>query len=121
MKNSNLYLKIILTIIAFLLLANLFISFGASNNNVFAVTQTSEFQDQFKFLLGPKSNIKGNLMVLEYPGKGIYYINLDNIDNFFEGKTFIEFTVGGKKFTLQKPESGTGSTNPTNDNSTGNS
>ena len=102
--NKNIYLKIILTIIAILLAMNILINTGIFDNKAFAVTQTMEFQDQFKFLLGPQSNIRGNLMVLEYPGKGIYYINLDNVESFFESKNYIEFTADRKKFKLQKPE-----------------
>lgn len=104
MKKTGLYLKIILTIIAILLFANLFINFNFTDSKAYAVSQTSEFQNQMKFLLGPKSNVKGNLMVVEYPGKGIYHINLDNIDNFFEGKDYIEFISAGKKIKLRKPE-----------------
>lgn len=106
MNKSNIYLKLILTIIAMFLGLNLLINTNIFNSKLFAVTQTSEFQDMFKFIMGPKSNIRGNLMVLEYPGKGIYYINLDNVDNFIEGKDYIEFALGGKKFKLPKPEPG---------------
>lgn len=105
LKNKDSYLKIILTVIAVLLVFNIIISWsGVTDTKAYAVGQSSEFQEQFKFILGPKSNIRGNLMVLEYPGKGIYYINLDNVNNFFEGKEHIEFTTDGKKFRLKKPK-----------------
>lgn len=101
---DNLYLKIILTIIAILLVINLFIRTDFLSDKVYGQSRNSEFQEQFKFILGPQSNIRGNLMVLEYPGRGIYYINLDNVDEFFEARYHIEFEAGSKKFKVQKPE-----------------
>ncbi len=114
MKKTSIYLKIILTIIAILLLANLFVRFDITDTKAYAVSQSSEFQNQLKFLLGPKSNVKGNLMVVEYPGKGIYHINLDNIDNFFESKEYLEFTSGGKRIKLPKPNLSSFSDNNSN-------
>jgi hypothetical protein len=104
MKNKNLYLKIILTVIAILLTLNIFIRMDIFHTEAHAVTQTSEFQDRVRFLLGSKSNIVGNLMVLEYPGKGIYYINLDQIESLFEGENHVEFKADGSKFKVPKPD-----------------
>jgi hypothetical protein len=104
MNKKNLYLKILLTLICALLALNLMMELGIFHNDAYAVTQTSEFQDRFKFLLGKKSNITGNLMVIEYPGKGIYYINLDQVGSLFEGENYLEFKADGSRFKVPKPD-----------------